>query len=277
MFRRLSKLFLLVLIGFATVVAVPRPGWSDLMIMPVRAIFQDRDRTADITLINTSQKEGTFRLEWLNQRQEEDGSYKQLDGPLDPAHDISKMVLFSPRQVFLPPNGRQRVRLSLRKPPDLPEGEYHAHLRMQKIGSSAAISGGKGGGIETIVNINVGFAIPVIIRHGVHDATVTLSDPRFIPVAANGKGKPALMVTLNRSGKHGATGRLKAYWTPPGQEEREIGSLNNVFIFTEINKRTARIMLNETSIPAGTIRVIYEGDGPDKGIVFDEKTFPVGG
>lgn len=273
--KTLKTFFLVALAGLS--LAVPVAGArADLMIMPIRVVFQARDRTADVTLVNTAEKKETYRLSWMYQKQKEDGSYTQLPGPMDPAYDPGKMIIFSPRQITLDGGEQQRIRLSLRRPADLPDGEYHAHLRFQAVGDSGVrVSPLPKKGVSTQLSIHVGFAIPVVIRQGHYDAAATISNPHFIPATAQSQAE--LEITLNRTGHYSTTGILKALWTPPGGNEKQIGVLNNTNIFTEMTHRTAHIKLTENRVVGGTVRVVYLGDGPDKGITYDEKTFPVGG
>ncbi len=251
---------------------------SDLMIMPVYAMFTDRSRTADITLVNTSDEEAVFRLGWLYQRQNEDSTYTQQETPIDPALDFQKSVFFSPRQVTLPPSGKQNIRLSLRRPADLPDGEYHAHLRMQSVGSNdrSINTPPPKEGVTVGVGVNIGFAVPVFVRVGKYDATATIVEPTFMP-PPKPDAFPKLQMYLERSGKHGTMGKVDVFWTPAGGKEKKIGTLNNVNVFTEVTRRRVQLTLTEKSVPNGIVRVVYEGTGPDKGIKFDEKTFPVGG
>lgn len=276
-FLRVATLLLIALTGLAT--GLSKPAWSDIMIMPVYAVFSDRSRNEDITLVNTSNEEAVFRLGWAYQRQNEDSTYTQQDTPIDPAFDFQKSVFFSPRQVTLPPGGKQNVRLSLRRPADLPDGEYHAHLRMQRLSPGETIIGGgapRGEGVSIGLSVNIGFAIPVFVRIGKYDATASITDPVFIPAGKAG-AFPKFQMYLDRTGKHGTMGKVEIFWTPPGGSEKKIGNLNNVNVFTEITRRRVQVTLTEKNVVGGTVRVVYEGLGPDKGIKFDEKTFPVGG
>ena len=273
---RFILLMLIALTGLIT--GISHIARADIMIMPVYAMFSDRARTADITLVNTSTEEAVFRLNWIYQRQNEDSSYSKEEEPLDPALDFQKSVFFSPRQVTLPPSGKQNIRLSLRRPADLPDGEYHAHLRMQRLSAGEMLGGGppKNGGISVGIGMNVGYAVPVFVRVGKYDATATITEPTFLP-APRPDAFPKFQMYLERSGKHGTMGKVEVFLTPPGGAEKKIGTLNNVNVFTEITRRRVQVPLTEKSVAAGTVRVVYQGMGPDKGITFDEKTFPVGG
>ncbi len=277
--KRSLRRFLMILAALPAMVCFTGGAGATLMIMPIMTVFTDRDRSADITVVNTVDQDATFRIGWRYQRQNELGSYDILTGPLDPEHDPAKMLVFSPRQVFLPGNSKQKIRVSLRRPPDLPDGEYRIHLLMQRIGKPDAPvkpRNQKGPqGITPQLSMNIGYALPVLIRKGKYDAAAAIVNPKFIP--AKGKTPPELEMYLNRTGKYSTLGAIRIYWTPPGQAEKEIGRLNNVNVWSETSRRQVRVALKETNIVGGTVRVTYIGDGPDKGVTFDEKAFPVGG
>lgn len=267
---------------FACLLLVPVTSvWADIMIMPIRVVFGSRDRMQDITVFNSSQSQGgTYILSWMNVRQTETGDYKKLDGPLDPALDPATAILFSPRQVSLPPGGKQRVRMSLRRPADLPDGEYRTHIYMKNTKrQSAGSMRAKGKDDESFsigMGMNVGIAVPVIIRQGAYDSTATIGQPRFLP--ANGKTPPMIAFDIERKGKFSTLGNVSVYWKPPtGGDEILVARQNAVNIFHEVPRRIMQMPLKVSQIAGGKVRIIFEGDGPDKGITFDEKTYPVGG
>lgn len=258
--------------------AMPLTANAKLLIMPTYVVFEDRDRTQDITIMNTSNETATYRMGWLHYKQNEDGLYQRLSEPLNPEFDPETMIVFSPRQVRLPPKGRQRVRMSLRKPPNLPDGEYRAHLKLQSVGQSDTRVGNDAvGGIATQINVNVGFALPVVIRQGAQVIDISLANPEFLPPASPKDPRPRLKVDILKSGtQYGAMGKIRVFWTPNGQDEREIGDLNNVNTYAETASRYAIIPLNENNVNNGKIRVVYQGAGIDTGKTFDEQVFPIG-
>ena len=274
-------LFVLTICG-GLVLPSALPAWADVMIMPIRIVFNSRDRMQDITVFNSSDVEGgTYQLSWMNVSQTESGNYKRLDGPLNPELDPSTAILFSPRQVSLPPGGKQRVRLSLRRPADLPDGEYRAHLYLKNTKKQSAGSMNvKGGESEMTIGMgmNVGIAVPVIIRQGAYDGTASIQPPSFVPRSADGKTPPKIKFSIDKSGKFSTMGNVRILWIPSGGgEEKLIARQNAVNIFHEVSRRLLEIPLKVDRVSGGSVRIIFEGDGPDKGITFDEKTFPVGG
>lgn len=251
----------------------PAPAWADLTIMPLRIIFGDRDRSAELTLANTSTTTNTYRLEWLNNRMNEDGSYTAQGEPLNPVFDPAKALVVSPRQVTIPPGQQQRIRVSLRRPADLPEGEYRAHLVMRKVDQQAPAMRRDAEGMVAYVNVNVGFSIPVVVRQGLIDAHATLSDISLTPPTAR---DPAhLSVYIDRQGKHSLSGRLRVFWTPPGGKEEQVGILNNINVFHEISRRSVRVPLTASRpITGGTMRVIFE-DMEGKNNILAQQELPL--
>jgi hypothetical protein len=144
------------------------PAAADLLISPLRVVFEARTRSVTVVVTNQSQETKTYRLEWAEKRAKPDGQYEDVPEP-DPTMPVSsKLVQFSPRQVTLAPGESQQVRVALRAPADLPAGEYRSHLSFVSIGQPQRQASRRqqqgGAGIE--VFLNLGFAIPVIVRHG---------------------------------------------------------------------------------------------------------------
>lgn len=230
-----------------------------------------------LSVFNNSPAQGLFRLELENKKQVKEGGYISLQPEEKPQYDMTEMLVYSPRQISLEPQGKQAIRLSLRRPAELPDGEYRTYARLTRVSKEATE---RDAGIvapskaKAVVGINVGFAVPVILRKGKYDTTARIVDPALIP--ANLKDKdPAPMVTfkVTRTGKYSALGRVQVLWTPAGGEERQVGLLNGVNIFPELAERDVKIKLQDKSVSGGQLRLVYSGTDADKGIVFDEKVF----
>lgn len=280
-FRQLA--LSLVLLG--TLMAPPASrAWAQAMIMPLRVTFENRDRMADIVLFNPSNTAAvTYKLGWLNRAMVEDGNYKVLEGPLNPEFDPETAILFSPRQVTLPPGGKQKIRLSLRRPADLPDGEYRAHLNLQRVGAIShrnIPTKGAPEGATVKMGMNFGIAIPVIVRQGgPYDTTATIGKPSFLPASADGKQPAKIKFDITRNGKYSSNGKVTVFWTPPGDKERQLSIRSGVKVYHEINRLEVIMPLEKglTQINGGSVRIVYEGEEPDEEIKFDEKTFPIGG
>lgn len=246
--------FVLTLIGFQTASLAQ----SRIDITPRRVVIEARERSGEITLLNLGNDEGTFRIALLNYRQGEDGVYTRLESPLNPIFDPEQVLRLSPRQFTLPSQGRQKVRFSIRKPADLPDGEYRFHIlatRMADFGPPSPI--GQGEKVAAMAT-NIATAIPVIVRHGQTQVSATITDLSYMP--ANAEGKPEAKLTINREGNISTLGVLKAYWTPAGGQPQDVGTLANMNVFTDITKRFVAMPLKISLDGPGTLRIVYTMD-----------------
>jgi hypothetical protein len=240
-------------------------------VLPRKIVLDDKVRSADVTIMNLGEKTGTVRMELISYSQDGTGTYKILDAPLNPLFDPQKVVRFSPRQFTLPPGGRQKIRLSIQRPADLPDGEYRFHVKATSYDSQESLEGKpvptKGKSIGVAMNIAV--AIPVVVRKGALTTGAKMENISLLAASENEYNKPALKFDILRTGQAGTMGVVTAFWDAAGQEPVEIGRVSNVNIFSEVPKRTMILPLKEIPKGSGNIRVVYTNDFGDKG-VFDE-------
>lgn len=246
------------------------PAEARIDIVPQKIIIQSRERGGEFTILNLLDAKGTFRIEMINFSQNENGIYTELNTPLDPQFDPGKVVRLSPRQFSLNPEGRQKVRMSLRKPADLPDGEYRFHVKAIRLAQDDERTSPNG---EERINVvaNIGVTIPVIVRHGKINVSAKLKDAQIIPPAQTEKNRPELHLRAEREGNASSIGVLEVFWQPQGAKSRRIGQITNANIFTEINGRNFRIPLTELPVGNGQITVRY-ADAVNKGKIFDEIT-----
>ena len=251
-------------------VLFPAFAHARIDVIPRKIVMDARGHGAEITILNLFNEPGTFRVDLVSMRQNEDGSYTSLEAPLDENFDPEKIVRFSPRQFTLPADGRQKIRLSLRKPADLPDGEYRFHVKALRFANQSNEEPEQG--MRISMSMNVGVSIPVVVRHGELERSVArIECPRIIPVGES--GKPELAATVKRIGDTSTIGSLEVLWEPAGYDEAErIGYIDNMNIFTDITQRYATLPLKYIPQGAGAIRLKYIDNGNDrtKGTVFDE-------
>ena len=153
---------------------------ADLMLHPTRLVFDKNQRAAQIELINNGSQPATYRISLVNRRMTEGGRFEAADSATPDERFADAMLRFSPRQVTLQPGTAQTVRVMLRKPAELADGEYRSHLQFDKLPDaegSASIEnqGAAAKGIGVVLNALVGASVPVIVRHGATGASVSLT------------------------------------------------------------------------------------------------------
>lgn len=246
------------------------PVQARIDIVPQKIVIENRERNGELTILNLFGVKGTFRVELVNFQQDENGVYKELSAPLNSNFDPKKIVRFSPRQFTLDAYGRQKVRISLRKPADLPEGEYRFHIKAIRMAQEDERKQKNPNSISVLTN--VGVTIPVIIRHGNTSAKAHLHDLSIIDASQTKTKKPELHLTIDREGNASTIGMLEILLKTPNGKERRIGRITNMNIFTDITTRKVEVPLYEN--PTGQGRLIaryYDGDGGNnKGKIFDE-------
>jgi fimbrial chaperone protein len=247
---------------------------ANLSITPWRVVFGPRDRSAVVTVLNTTDSTNVYRMNWVLMKANAEGRYEPVADDGNP-NSVTKMVIFSPRQVTVEPHAYQTVRLSLRRPSDLPPGEYRGHLTFTHMANEGPQDDPRLKGQAAALSANVGFSIPVIVRQGEdNDLKVLLSGPKL----AMGKGnKPILGIDLSRvSGIFSTYGMFKVFWSPAGGQQHEIGTLNNVALYPEVKSRRIEVPLSENPA-SGTLRIVYLGQYESEGKTWAEKSFPIGG
>lgn len=249
---------------FALLILLPlRPAWADLMVAPTRIVFDKNQRSAQLDLINSGSETSTYRISAVNRRMSETGEFSAIDSPGPGEQFAGELLRYSPRQVVLAPGAGQIVRLSLRKPADLPAGEYRSHLIFEKIAATKGATSIEAqdaptGEISVQLTMLAGLSIPVIVRHGETAANVTLAGLELLkPVAGQAA---TLALVLQRSGNRSVYGDLSATFTPQGGAAQEVGKAGGVAVYTPNPLRSFKLALKPPPglvLARGTLRVTF--------------------
>jgi len=222
---------------------------GDLAVAPTRVVFEGRSRSAQLSLVNRGSTTATYRIQVVNMRMDENGQMQRIDQPDAGQNFAGNLFRYSPRQVTLAPGETQAVRLLLRKPANLADGEYRSHLLMQNVPKDAGVSieqNQSTDGVQIRMVPIFGITIPVIVRHGNTQANVSLSDLNIMPPDAE-SAVPRLRFNINREGSGSAFGDLTAKLVAGGKET-VIGQIMRLAIYTPNTSRGVTMSLR---VPAG--------------------------
>jgi P pilus assembly chaperone PapD len=252
----------------AALAMAPLPALAELMLNPTRVVFARNQRAAQVELINNSSEPATYRIGVVNRRMGETGEFIAVTDAAPQERFVDGMLSYSPRQVTLQPGSAQVVRLMVRKPDSLAEGEYRSHLHFEKLpepGEQATSMEAGEARIGVVLKTLIGASIPVIVRHGATDASATLSDLALQP-QADGKA-PLLAFRIGRAGNASLYGDLAVSFTPRGGASVIVGKAGGVAVYTPNPVRRAMLPLQ---LPAGAVlagaelRLTYR-ERPDAG------------
>lgn len=242
---------------------------AQLMVTPTRVVFDSKSRNAQVTVINTGNSSGTYRIGLVNKRMTRDGGFEDIKEPREGEQFADKLIRYSPRQVVLEPGKSQIVRFSLRKPRDLKAGEYRSHILFKAVPEDAGTDINKAVESDKItINLRaiVSISIPVIVRHGDTSASVAFSSVTYQP--AEKKNEPdKLVMELERSGNQSIYGDLLTEFVQEGGTSTVLGQVSGVAVYSPNKQRVFKMPLNipaNMDLKKGIIKVYYRSP-PDKG------------
>jgi len=249
-----ASLILYCLVSAASGVALAAP---DLMVYPTRVVMNDRQRTAQVDIINTSQVKASYKISLVRKRMTDTGGFEDVASPQPAEKFADDLVKYSPRQVTLLPGAGQTIRMMLKVPAALEEGEYRSHLVFTKMVSGISDLSEQDASDPNTVSMkvvtNIGVSIPVIARHGKLEAQAAI-DPSSVKVVAVEPKQQLVDFTLSRTGTRSVYGDVAVY---RGDEKVAVG--NGLAIYTPNLTRKVGVPVLDTFMlkPGEHIRVVF--------------------
>ena len=278
-FRRFLSLFIFTVFAILEFQFLPfntlQPAHAQVgggvSVSPQRIVFEGRTRSSQVTLINNSTKPVTYRISFKNMQMKEDGTFVQIDKPQAGGRFADKLIRYSPREVTVPGKGTQTVRLMVRKPRDLEEGEYRSHMLFKALpppdaGADIETLTVKKGEIKISIIPILSISIPIIVRHGKLSATVGLADLKIVP-PSKPENPSRLGLKVTREGTSSAYGDISVQFQPGSGDEVEVGLVRGVAVYVPNKGRTLQVLLNPPQgvvLKGGTLRVTFR-DRPESG------------
>lgn len=233
---------------------------AEVMIAPTRVVFEDGARSAELVIVNKGSEQAAFRISLEDRRMNLDGSMELVTAPLAEEKFAGDVVRYSPRRVIMDPGGRQTIRVSAQTT-NLEPGEYRSHLRLMSAPTSAGrtlqnITGGGSDGISIELIAIRSLTIPVIVRVGELDATISIDDAELREVSHT-EGSTSLEINLERSGSKSTYGNLEIY--AEGLEE-PVYYAKGIAVYTPNTSRTVKLPLPSDvleKVSGQQVRIIY--------------------
>ena len=239
-------------------------------IFPTRVVMTDKEKTAQVEIINSGTETESYSIQLERKRMTETGEFQAITGDALPGELFAdQIVRYSPRRVTLAPGAGQTVRLMLKMPSGLTEGEYRSHLSVNHIPAASTLlppdkqqKDPKDISIKLTAYANV--AIPVIVRHGNLNAQLEIKDVVLRP--GKGKEPPVVEFTLHRTGSMSVYGDIAVTAVSVNGKAEQIAAVNGVAVYVPNPIRKSRITIRtKDSLPAkGALRVTFSGQGASK-------------
>ena len=238
-----------------TAVAAPAQAQGDLLVAPTRIIVSNGGG-AEVILSNIGTEPATYRISAELRRMDEDGAFTTVaEVDANPAEQAAlAMITFAPRRITLLPGQPQAVRISIRPPAGLSDGEYRVHLNFRAIPPALkpeAAAADPAAGVSIKLIPVYGITIPVFLRRGKLESSATLAGPHLVKTPDGA----FIELDLNR------TGQRSVYGTLIGKNGRGdvVFELRGIAIYPEITHRKAQIPLSpqQLALLKGPIKIEY--------------------
>lgn len=248
---------------------------AQLLIVPQRVVFEARERSTTINLVNQSDRTTTYRIVWRELTQLPSGDYRELEPVPADAKLASGLVRYSPRQVTLQPNEQQVVRLLVRRPGNLADGEYRSHMLFEAEPIAVGGAAESEAGIGVQLQVVYGISIPVIVRvgdlgvsAGLERPAVEWLDPRTL----------RLSVAIARVGDKSLYGDIDVLIRDAGGERQVLQNIRGLAVYPPNDHREARL---DIAVPEGLslkgreLEVVFRSAEEEEGEVLATTTVRV--
>lgn len=244
-------------------------AFGELQVFPLRVVLNEKNRSAQVSVRHKGATPMKYRISTIFYRMQPNGAMEEVKvtGPED--KDGSEFFRYSPKQVTLEPNVEQVVRLMLRAPADLPEGEYRCHLHFEgmdeidKKNDSAA-----GREAQMFLKARMAVAIPVIISKGTPKTDLQLKDFKF---SKGPQGETLFSVVMEKTGNGFLYGDFEIVKADAKGDESSVFTVNGVSSY--IPKRTVSFPVQNENLKPGKYKIIFRQhvSGEDK-VVYSTET-----
>ncbi len=249
------------LILFQVLFALNVQGQGNLMITPKRVVFEGNRRTMDINLANIGEDTATYAISLIQNRMTEDGNFVEITEPDEGQLFASPYLRYFPRSVTLAPKESQTVKIQLYRTGGLAPGEYRSHIYFRAVPEEKPLGEEEDVSDPSSITIKLvpifGITIPVIIRVGDPDVSVTLSD---LHLGMENDTIPKLSMFFNRSGNFSVYGDVAVDHISPEGKVTRVSIANGVAVYTPNLRRSLSLGLFNTegvNLGSGKLRVTY--------------------
>ena len=226
--------------------ALNAQGFANLVVNPQRVVIDGRSRSGAISLSNNGTKAATYRIRFVDFVSDEDGKIEQVEKTPEGHPSARGFLRYSPRQILLEPGQGQTVRVLARRPRDLPDGEYRAHILIQVLPDNDEVSSdvetlaeGDDNVLRGSITPTYGMALPVIVQQGEIKAEGGIG----VTTLRHSDGKQELLVELLRHGNASIYGDLEATWTMPNGTTEEVGIVRGIAVYNPYPRRRFTMIL----------------------------------
>lgn len=255
--------------SLASGVSAQEASNAELLLTPTRVILKDKDRFATVNVKNSGGATGQYTVELQDMVMEKNGAVRPLAEGETQEGSAQNLLRISPRSMTLKPGEIQNVRILLRNPRTLPDGEYRSHLKVRIANDNvestlkAADADAEQGGIA--VRANLALVIPIIIRTGDLHFEAGIKNPKLTTDEA---GNAQLNLTLTHTGNRSSMGDIEVTYAPPSGKILTLAKHAGVPVYFPNASRKLTVPLKipkGITLKGGKIDITYTAQKDEQG------------
>ncbi|MCH2037797.1 MAG: hypothetical protein MK137_04310 [Rickettsiales bacterium] len=244
---------------------------AGMLLFPTRVVLDNNERSTKLTIKNTGETRGLYRIELVEIEIKREGGSRVLEEDEDAMYSAKKISRISPRRVLVEANSTQSVRIAVRKPKNLEDGEYRSHIKVTMLEDNVDENGRP---IAVVQNDDDNFGIqikarlvniiPLIIRHGETQHAVTIGEPS-LKIAQSEDERTALIIPIQRTGNRSSLGDIKVEHIDDGKNT-VLKMQSGVAVYRPLEERLFELPLDvpdNISLTKGVIKVTYTSSDSD--------------
>ncbi len=243
--------------------AQPALAAGDLLVAPTRLVLEG-GRGTEVILNNVGTAPATYRISLELRRMTKEGRLDEVVAGTETEKEKATlaMVSYAPRRVTLPPNQPQVIRVGARIAPELPDGEYRAHMLFRAVPDAQPVVEAPRQGVSIALTPIYGVTIPVIVRKGALQASAAISNVHL----SRENGQVSIAFDLARSGDRSVYGRVRV--TRPGVA-KPLYEARGIAVYAELSNRTVALQIAPDVAAAitGPVTVQYLEDNDTGGLI----------
>ncbi|MDD3371829.1 MAG: fimbria/pilus periplasmic chaperone [Alphaproteobacteria bacterium] len=250
-------------------------GNAGLLLSPTRIVLENGSRYVTVTVRNTGDATGRYRIEIVDAVMGENGGIKLLPEGQRDEFSAADLLSFSPGSMTLKPNESQVVRLLVKNKKKLSDGEYRSHMQVKMTESDLDQLGGAAAqGTSIAIKAKISTVIPVIVRRGQTAFAVTVDDAKLAIGGGDNKLAPELTVGMSFSGNRSVLGDIKVTHIAPDGKETQLAFMQGIAIYRGVAKRTQIVPLtvpDGVNVHSGQLRIAFMSQEKEGRHVLSEK------
>ena len=238
---------------------------AQVMVTPTMVFIDDRSHVAEIYLTNTtnSEREVTISTEFAYAGSDNNGNIVMINDEASAVYDISSSLRIFPRQIILPPNGSQTIRLQVKPDRSRSAGVYWTRAIISTTTASVAIEESANSAIGASINYVLKQNIPVFFKSGNTTTGISVND---INASVLADSLIRVFTEVNVTGNAPFIGTITARLLQNNKKEMALTMLPTSIYFKGL--RAIDIYVNKEEIAPGnyTIEISFETQRQDVNI-----------